>query len=199
MFLGIDISKLNFDAALLDGPDAKPRHKAFPNTEAGFQRLHEWLENAAGEQKVHACLEATGPYGDALARSLHGRGHTVSVVNPARVKAFAQAQMARAKTDKADAILIARFCALHRPEAWTPPAPEAAELQALVRRLESLTEMRQMEHNRLGTAPDAVRASIEAVLSRPCCPSWTSRSRPPAGPSASISTARPRCGASATC
>ena len=82
MFLGIDVSKLNFDAALLDGPDARPRHRAFPNTEAGFERLHEWLESALGGARAHACLEATGPNGDALARSLHARGHTVSVVPP---------------------------------------------------------------------------------------------------------------------
>lgn len=110
MFLGLDISKLNFDAALLDPsvlldpsrPDTKeggkPRHRAFPNTPAGFERLQEWL----GDCVVHACLEATGTYGEALARFLHERGHTVSVVNPARVKGFGQAQMTRTKTDKAD-------------------------------------------------------------------------------------------------
>ena len=165
MFLGIDISKLNFDAALLDpslGPDAKPRHRAFPNTPAGFERLQEWL----GGRTVHACLEATGTYGDALARSLHESGHTVSVVNPAQIKAFAGTGLSRAKTDKADAILIARFCRMHRPPAWTPPAPQASELQALVRRLESLGEMRQMEQNRLDVTEAApVRSSIEAVLS----------------------------------
>ena len=80
--------------------------------------------------RVHACLEATGTYGDALARTLHAHGHTVSVVNPARIKAFAQTQMARAKTDKADALLIARFCALHRPESWSPPAPEVTATPA---------------------------------------------------------------------
>ncbi len=158
MFLGLDISKLNFDAALLGGPDARPRHKAFPNTAAGFERLQEWI----GADQVYACLEATGTYGEALARSLHAGGHTVSVVNPARIKAFGQSQMSRAKTDKADAALIARFCALHRPEAWTPPAPEMSELQSWVRRLESLHEMRQMENNRLKAGPAAsVQVSFE--------------------------------------
>ena len=167
--LGIDISKLNFDAALLDTSSDKssdkgggrPRHKAFPNTPQGFERLAEWLADALGEQKVHACLEATGAYGDALARALHERGHTVSVVNPARIKGFGQARMSRTKTDKADAILIAHFCALHRPEPWRPPAPEQSQLQALVRRLESLQEMRQMEKNRLDTGDAFVREEIQ--------------------------------------
>ena len=164
MFLGLDISKLNFDAALLETSTGKPRHKAFPNTPAGFQRLQEWLENSLGGRKVHACLEATNTYGDALARFLHEHGHTVSVVNPAQIKAHAAAQATRAKTDRADAALIARFCLMHRPPAWTPPLPELAQLQALVRRLEALQEMRQMEINRRDTSPEAVRGSIDAVL-----------------------------------
>ncbi len=165
MFLGLDISKANFDAVLLQSAASKPRHKAFPNTPAGFERLLEWLNTTLSEQQVHACLEATNTYGDALARFLHQQGHTVSVVNPAQIKAFAATQMARTKTDKADAHLIARFCQMHQPQAWTPPPPEASELQARVRRLESLQEMHQMENNRLETAPAPVRASIEAVLS----------------------------------
>jgi transposase len=160
MHLGLDISKENFDAALLEASPGKPRHRAFPNTPSGFERLQEWL----GRATVHACLEATGPYGEALARFLHEHGHTVSVVNPAQVRAFGQAGLSRTKTDKADAILIARFCQMHAPPAWAPPPPEAAGLQALVRRLEALGEMRQMEHNRLGTAPALVRSSVEAVL-----------------------------------
>lgn len=102
MFLGLDISKANFDAALLDPSTDKPAHRAFPNTPAGFERLAQWL----AERKVHACLEATNTYGDALARFLHEQGHIVSLVNPARVKAFAQTQATRAKTDRADAALI---------------------------------------------------------------------------------------------
>ncbi|MDQ2686782.1 MAG: hypothetical protein M3Y28_02835 [Armatimonadota bacterium] len=42
--LGLDINKLNFDAALFNTStgresQAKPRHKAFPNTPEGFERL----------------------------------------------------------------------------------------------------------------------------------------------------------------
>jgi len=63
----------------------------------------------------------------------------------------------RTKTDKADAALIARFCTAHQPPLWTPPPPERRQLQALVRRLESLKAMRQQEHNRLDLeAPGSV-------------------------------------------
>lgn len=59
--------------------------------------------------------------------------------------------------------LIARFCAAQQPLAWTPPAPEVRALQALVRRLAALIEMRVAEENRLeaGTSVEAVRFSVE--------------------------------------
>ena len=115
---------------------------------------------------MHACLEATGRYGEALALCLHQQGHTVSVVNPLIIARYAQSKLSRAKTDKADARLIAEFCQKEQPVAWTPLPPEVQALQALVRRLESLQEMRQMEQNRLGAGdhPEAVRASLEAHL-----------------------------------
>jgi transposase len=115
-------------------------------------------------ERVYACLEATGTYGERLAFFLHEDGHTVSVINPAAVKAYAGAQLSRTKTDKVDAELIARFCHTQQPVAWTPPAPEIHELQALVRRLETLTEMRTAESNRLEAtlgADEVLRRSLE--------------------------------------
>ena len=157
--IGIDISKLKFDLCLLRD-NGKLKHKVFPNTAAGFLQLSAWLEKQKVEQ-VHACMEATGTYGEALATSLFDSGHVVSVVNPAIIKAYAQSHLARTKTDKADATLIARFCAERKPPAWHPLATEVRELQALVRRLESLLEMHQMEVNRLeaGTSAQQVRDS----------------------------------------
>ena len=64
---------------------------------------------------VHACLESTGTYGEAVAHALHEAGHQVSIVNPSLIRAFGQSQLSRTKTDKADSQLIARFCAMHQP------------------------------------------------------------------------------------
>jgi transposase len=108
-------------------------------------------------------LEATGTYAEAVALSLHQSGHKVSLVNPALIGAFGQSQLSRTKTDKADSQLIARFCAMHQPAPWSPPAAELKELQALVRRLVTLDEMRVMEENRLesGVSCDTVQASLQ--------------------------------------
>jgi transposase len=159
--LGIDISKMKFNVCLISA-NQKPRHKIFPNNQQGFEQLSEWLTKQNAEN-VHACLEVTGTYGEALALFLSEAGFWVSVVNPAAVKAFAGAGLSRTKTDKVDADLIARFCFSQNPPVWKPPAPQVRELQALVRRLESLIEMRVSEENRLssGVSVDAVQESLE--------------------------------------
>jgi transposase len=162
--LGIDIAKLKFDVALRTADD-KFLHLTFPNTPDGFARLAAWLARREAA-RVHACLEATGTYGEALAGYLHDAGHTVSVVNPAAIKAFAASRLSRTKTDRVDAELIARYCHTQHPPAWAPPAAEILELQALGRRLEALVEMRTMETNRLaaGVASEAVRGSLQQHL-----------------------------------
>lgn len=163
--LGIDMAKLKFNACLLN-TTGKLKHKVFPNMAVGFQQLDAWLTRH-GAPYAHACMEATGAYGEALALHLHKAGPQVSVINPAAVKAFAGSCLSRTKTDKVDAELIARFCVAQRPPAWTPPAPEVRELQALVRRLEALTEMRVAEQNRLEAiiAVESVRSSVEGHIS----------------------------------
>jgi transposase len=156
--LGIDIAKQKFDAALL--LDGKTKHKSCKNSVEGFETLIIWLEKQ-GIQKVHACLEATGNYGEDLAIYLHEAGHTVSIVNPARIKGFAQSELIRTKTDKIDAGIIARFCLAMKPEPWIPPAPEIRSLRALVRRVDSLIDMRSQEKNRISTAHESVMPLIK--------------------------------------
>lgn len=159
--LGIDVAKLKLDVALLTTD--KTHIKQFENSPAGFQSLQAWL-GSFSLPSVHACLEATGTYGDAIALFLHEQGHIVSLINPLRIKGYAAAKLQRNKTDKADARLIAEFCATQNPSPWTPPAPEIRQLQALTRRIETLTEMRQMEKNRRDSAPPETYDSLDRII-----------------------------------
>lgn len=158
--LGIDIAKKKFDIALLI--DNKIKHKVYTNNKNGFVMLSKFL---AGKNisKVHACMEATGTYGEALATYLYNHGHTVSVVNPARIKGFAQSNLCRNKTDKADAKIIAHFCATLKPEQWQPTPEYIKSLQVLVNRYEQLLDMKQQEVNRLSSLSDA-EASIAPMI-----------------------------------
>lgn len=155
--LGIDVSKKSFNVALLR--QGKYRHKKFSNDLEGFKKLSRWLEDQVVED-LHACMESTGVYGEALAEYLYDKGYKVSVVNPARIKGFAQSELIRTKTDKVDASLIARFCQAMRPGLWIPEPKEIRELRSLVRRLEALDKMRQQEVNRLDVSEEVVKKEI---------------------------------------
>jgi transposase len=158
--VGIDIAKLKFDAAVWSA--GKYKNKVFHNNPEGFAAFVAWL---APFEAPHLCLEATGAYGEALATFVFDQGFPVSVVNPAQISAFGKTELLRSKTDRGDAKLIARFCHLHQPALWQPLPRPVRDLQALVRRLDHLLEMRQMEANRSFTAEPVVQASIATILS----------------------------------
>ena len=159
-WLGIDIAKQKFDVAL--NWNTRRRAKVFRNDAEGWQALLRWLKDL-GVDQVHACLEATGRYGDGLALHLHDAGHRVSVVNPAQIKHCAK--LGRNKTDRADAALICDYCRLFEPAAWTPPSAALRQLRDLVRTREALTASRVEWTNRRGsgqgsTAADAAMAGV---------------------------------------
>lgn len=162
VIIGVDIAKAKFDVARLN-EEGKYRHKKFDNNAQGFTAFLVWL-TSFGESQSWICMEATGAYSIPLAEFLVERGYRVSVVNPAKIHAFAKSELSRAKTDKADAKLIARYCFSMKPDLWMPPPPSIRKLQALLRRVEHLLEMQQMERNRLDTADAAIVDSLQAVL-----------------------------------
>ena len=66
VFVGIDISKLKLDVARLRV--GKVRNKVFSNDRTGFKALAAWLaEDCITAGQAHVCMEATGPYSEALA------------------------------------------------------------------------------------------------------------------------------------
>lgn len=146
--VGIDVAKRKLDTAVqING---KIKSKVFANTPAGHADLIQWLlDRGAAPHATHVCMEATGPYSETTAIALVEAGWRVSVVNPARIKGFAQGELARNKTDRADAALLVRFCAAMQPSLWTPPPAAWRELRAWVDRLQALKDMRQQESNRL--------------------------------------------------
>lgn len=159
--LGIDLAKKKFDVALLNNDKCKS--KVFENNPAGFSSLLTWLAKN-DVQSVHACMEATGTYGEALAKFLHDAGHSVSVTNPARIKAFGQSELLRTKNDKTDAKLIARFCEKMEPTLWQPSPAEIEYLRGLGRRRDALINMRTQELNRQESSNETVNTSVKTVL-----------------------------------
>lgn len=157
-FLGIDVAKAKLDCALRL-PDGKYKHKVVDNHPHGFAQLTAWLtQHGAG--CAHVCMEATGVYWEAVAEYLANNQMTVSVINPAQIKAFGTSLLVRTKTDKVDAKLIAEFCRQRCPPPWQAPSAAEQALRALVMRLEALQTMHTQERNRLDVARDIVRDDI---------------------------------------
>lgn len=166
-FIGIDVSKAKLDCSLLmDSNSTKRRSKSVANSPGGVKKLLDWCtKHNAPPQELHAILEGTGVYHEQAALALVDAGVIVSIVNPAQVKDFGRSLGVRTKTDGVDSLVLARYGALLKPKPWTPPAPEARILQALLSRREAIAQDLQRERNRLEKAnatetPDLIRESL---------------------------------------
>ena len=163
--LGLDVSKLTFDACILRH-GAKPIRNKFPNSAKGFNQLLVWLYGFDRDQ-LHACLEPTGVYSKGLANFLWQQGLRVSQVNSYAVQCHGRSKNFRSKTDRIDAFLLADYCLMQNPPTWEPPSPVQAELKEIQRRLASLDEQIRQEENRLEAVECAiVREDIEDNLGR---------------------------------
>jgi len=169
--VGIDVSKASLEIALIGPEEGASASQTVPNTEDGFEELIGWLEKQtdAGLEKrpeqIHVCLEASGGYQRPVARFLHERGLTVSVLNPLRTSAYADSQLNRSKTDKVDARLLARFCKKEEPSPWEPSSSEQKSLKEMTRGLEQLKKERDRLKNQIGQSENpTVTGALQSVL-----------------------------------
>jgi transposase len=162
--VGIDISKNKFDVCWLSA-DGKALSRVFRNDSEGFAAFFNFLDQKdSGSYRI--AIEATGWYGEDLARAAHDKGHMVFVINPAQIKYFGKSRLSRSKTDKKDARLIADFALTHpdlRP--WVPLTASQEKLRSLFRHLSRLKEDHAQLLNRLESDRDEdVRKSSLAQL-----------------------------------
>lgn len=165
--LGIDIAKHKFDVCLrLDPQHQGTRHFAtFDNSPQGFRALLRWIAQHS-PTCVHACLEATSRYGDVLALCLHQHGQQVSIVNPRRIRHYADSRLIRTQNDRIDAGLIADFCASEQPRLWQPAAEHQRHLQDLVRARDFFLGQKQQCANRLETESHPTRSHLRQHISQ---------------------------------
>lgn len=169
---GVDVGRDWLDVAVA------PVGRAFraPNAPAGLKVVTARLKRAGVARVV---LESIGTYGTPLVRALARAGFQVGVVDPRRVKALRLAEGRRAKTDRLDAALIARFALIMTDVARPLPSAEAMEIRALSTRRRQVVELAAAEKTRLKQALDeeiadscrrliagleAERARVEALL-----------------------------------
>jgi transposase len=147
-FVGIDVSKDRLDVGLWPSGETFGVNNDAEGRAALAGRL-------AALQPRLVVLEATGRLETPMALELDGHGVPYRIVNPRQAREFARAMGKLAKTDRIDALMLARFAESAKLEPKALPDAARRELRALVMRRAQLIEARIAEKNRLGgeTAP----------------------------------------------
>ena len=158
VFVGIDVSKARLDVAVL--PDGKTWSTT--NDDEGISDLVVKLQALA---PALVLLEATGGLERRVLAKLAGAGLPAMAINPRNVRDFAKSLGQLAKTDRIDAIVLARFAQAVRPPLRPIADEQTQELQALLTRRRQLVEMMVAEKNRLAAAETSkVRKLIKAHI-----------------------------------
>ena len=157
VIVGIDVSKDRLDVHVRPGGEAFCVKRDGDGIAALIERLRP-LDPAI------LAVEATAGFETVVAAGLAGAGLPVVVVNPAQVRAFADALGKRAKTDPIDAAVIAHFVEATKP-AVRPLPDEATQLLAdLVSRRRQIVAMIGAERQRQKRAPARVAKSIVRLV-----------------------------------
>ena len=158
LVLGVDVCKERLDLALCDGRILE----SVDFTPAGIRKLLAlFTQHAIGL----VIVESTGGIEQPLLDALLDAAKPVALVQPGRVRNFALAAGLLAKTDKIDALILARFGKLMAPRVLEKRPQKQADLDALVTCRRQLLEVRTVQTNqkRLVTHKTALKA-IDAVL-----------------------------------
>lgn len=145
--LGVDVSSARLDVAVGSSGEA---HQ-FGNDADGCTALV-GLAQRGGVTLV--VMEATGGLERRAWLVLSAAGLAVAVVNPRKVRNFAQAMGRLAKTDRVDALVLARFGEALSPSATLVPEPGRDTLAALLTARRGLVEARTAMRNRVRATYD---------------------------------------------
>jgi transposase len=139
--IGIDVGKDRLDVCV------RPSGESFvvARSGAGIEDLAERLNKLM--PRVVA-IEATGGFETVVAAGLAAAGVPMVVVNPAQIRAFAQALGKRAKTDPLDAAVIAHFAEATKVAPRALPDEMTRLLADLVARRRQIVEMMAAEGQR---------------------------------------------------
>lgn len=159
-WIGVDVAKDTLDVAYAS--EAGIERQSVANDRVGHRVL---IENLPPQTEARVVVEATGGYERALVTALVEAGYRVAVVNPRQVRDFAKALGILAKTDRIDALVLARFGEQVQPRLLEEDPSTRAELMQLVARRRQLIDLRTMESNRLQqSTARAAQKSIRHVL-----------------------------------
>jgi len=132
--LGIDVAKHQHEAVITDD-QLKPLGKtfSFANSREGFkQLLQELALRGINGDPVKVGLESTGHYGQHLKSFLETQGWQTYLLNPLETQEAAKTSIRKVKTDKVDALRIAKLVQNKKHMAFKPSVWQL-ELRKLTR------------------------------------------------------------------
>ena len=119
--VGIDISKGKSTVAILDGDGSIRAHPYEMNhSKAELDALIKYIK--AVDDHPIILMEPTGHYHHPVLKAFLDAGLSPSLVNPYLLKKYGDAELRKAKTDKKDAMRIARY-ALEKWYSLVPYSP----------------------------------------------------------------------------
>ena len=159
LVIGVDVSKAKLDLAWgAQGPT-----ETIKNTSDQIARL--LIKKIEDPANTLIVMEATGGYESRLVDLLHEAKLSLAVVNPRRVRDFANGIGVDAKTDPIDAKLIAYYGEVVKPKEQVEKTPALKTLEALVTRRRQLLNLINQENNRLQqTREKEIQKLIKQIL-----------------------------------
>jgi len=163
------MGKSGFTAALCDeNLGHQIVHPEVRNQVDGWEAIKEWALRHSKEiqAEVHLGVESTGGYEKPMIEWFRSNtDFTITILNPVRVKKFAQSELARTKNDLNDARLIARYLAIRKPEPTPAIVPEIEDLKLMVRHLEHLIRKQADEKTYLDSVTEAtIRRQTQDII-----------------------------------
>ncbi len=153
-YIGIDVSKATLDIGVIPTGETW----SIANQSDDIAALVKKLRRLKPEKIV---IEPTARLELPVVGALAAAGLPIVVVNPRQVRDFARASGILAKTDRLDALVLARFGEAVTPEIRPLKDEDAQALDALMTRRRQLGNMLTTEKNRLGNASAPVQEDIK--------------------------------------
>jgi transposase len=139
-FVGIDVSKDKFDACGITGDEAKLFQLSATMDRKGFKKLKGHLATVS-VSSVLIGMESTASYHVNLFSYLVSEGYRVILINPLLISNYVKMQLRKTKTDKKDAVVIARFLLTNGDTLIQRATPSLiSDLRDLSRQRESLVD-----------------------------------------------------------
>ena len=160
-YAGVDVGKDKLDFGTCGAEGEPGDHWETENNKTGILK---GLKQLKGYQPKLIVVEASGGYEMAIVMALTAAGLVVAMVNPRQPRKFAEAIGKLAKTDRIDALMLARFAQAMKPTARALPDAEKQAFSALSTQRRHMVTCITAEKNRLRQAHPDIRTSIQHHL-----------------------------------